>query len=215
MNRGTTVINLAEAFVRRELEFDRSGHDWWHIERVRKLAVQMAKHENADEFICELAALLHDVADEKLNVSKEAGLEKVQSWLSDNVDDDQVIERVLSIISTMSFNGGVKPPMETLEGRIVQDADRLDALGAIGIARTFTYAGSKGHVMHDPNLQVVDTDYRSPNKTAIYHFYEKLLKLKYLMNTPYARRLAEERHEFMVQFLEHFYKEWDIAVERK
>ncbi|TJY43871.1 HD domain-containing protein [Cohnella pontilimi] len=205
------IIHSAEQFVKKELESDHTGHDWWHIERVRRLALEIAKLEKADPFICELAALLHDVADEKLNVSKEAGLDKVRTWLFDHVEDVQVIEHVMTIISTMSFNGGANPPMDTLEGQIVQDADRLDAIGAIGIARTFTYGGSKGRVMHDPFFEVTDTHYRSPNKTTIYHFYEKLLKLKDLMNTAHARRMAEDRHEFMLRYLEQFYKEWNVT----
>jgi uncharacterized protein len=215
MKNEAEVIRLAEEFVKRELESDRSGHDWWHIHRVRKLAVEMAKHETADGFVCELAALLHDVADEKLNVTKEAGIHKVRNWLTENVNDAQMIQRVWSIISTMSYNGGTNPPMDTLEGQIVQDADRLDALGAIGVARTFTYAGWKGHVMHNPDLPFTDTGYRSNDKTAIYHFYEKLLKLKDLMNTKYAKEIAEKRHQFMEAFLQQFYNEWEGTHERE
>lgn len=209
------LIQAAEVFVKKELEHEPSGHDWWHIERVRRLAVLLADRAGADPFICELAALLHDIADEKLNESKEAGLDKVRGWLSDQGAAEDVKQKVLSIISTMSFNGGKNPPMDTLEGKVVQDADRLDAIGAIGIARTFVYSGAKGRPIHLPGQDFSGTDYRSSDKSAIYHFYEKLLKLKDLLNTAHAKKLAEERHQFMEQFLIQFYKEWDLTEERK
>lgn len=206
------VIQIAEQFVKEHLENDRSGHDWWHIDRVRKLALEIARTEQADPFICELAALLHDVADEKLNASKEAGLDKVKCFLHANVKDEAVIAHVMSIISTMSFNGGKNPSMQTAEGRIVQDADRLDAIGAIGIARTFAYAGSKGHYMHDPAF-VPNGEYRRNDNTAVNHFYEKLFKLKDLMNTERGKQLAGARHRLMEQFLEQFLKEWEVKHE--
>ncbi|MED5018904.1 HD domain-containing protein [Paenibacillus chibensis] len=207
------LIHQAERFVQQELSGEASGHDWWHIERVRNNALVIAAKEHADVVVCELAALLHDIADEKLNKSKEAGLDKVRGWLRDHTDDQELTGRVMEIISTMSYNGGNNPPMTTLEGQVVQDADRLDALGAIGIARTFAYSGAKGRIIHDPGLSdeaQAQEDYRSNHKTAIYHFYEKLLKLKDLMNTPYARELAEQRHAFMEQYLEQFYSEWTV-----
>ncbi|GGH26932.1 HD domain-containing protein [Paenibacillus segetis] len=207
-------IKLAEQFVKQELEFDPTGHDWWHIDRVRKLTLEIAQKEtSADEFICELTALLHDVADEKLNDSKQAGLDKVENWLTGHIADKDVINKVMTIIATMSFNGGQNPPMESIEGQIVQDADRLDALGAIGIARTFAYSGSKGTIIHNPELELShfsQMEYRSTNKTAIYHFYEKLLKLKDMMNTTYAKELAERRHQFMEEYLIQFYNEWNL-----
>ncbi|SFR00760.1 MULTISPECIES: HD domain-containing protein [unclassified Paenibacillus] len=204
------IIQKAEPFVQQQLEHDHSGHDWWHIDRVRKLSLKIAAKEGADSFICELAALLHDVADEKLNNSKQAGLDKVEQWLLLHVSDPDVITHVMTIIATMSYNGGQNPPMETLEGQVVQDADRLDALGAIGIARTFMYAGSKGSMMHHPDKDFSQHDYRAAGKSAIYHFYEKLLKLKDLMNTAYARELAEVRHQWMEMYLEQFYREWNV-----
>lgn len=205
----TDIIKLAEKFVKKELEFDPSGHDWWHIDRVRRLAVDIAKSEKADSFICELSALLHDVADEKLNVSKQAGIDKVSNWLLNHIEDWKLIDSVMTIITTMSYNGGNNPPMETIEGQIVQDADRLDALGAIGIARTFLYSGNKGQIMHNPELDNTPTERRSINKTAVLHFYEKLFKLKDLMNTDYAKELASSRHRFMEVYLDQLYKEWD------
>ncbi|GGD77944.1 phosphohydrolase [Paenibacillus nasutitermitis] len=204
------IIAAAEQFTKQELEFDPSGHDWWHVHRVRKLALELAAVEKADVFVCELASLLHDVADEKLNETKEAGLHKVRNWLTEHQVDHETVNEVMTIISTMSYNGGHNPPMDTLEGKIVQDADRLDALGAIGIARTFQYSGWKGQTIHHPERDFSNLAYRSDEKTAIYHFYEKLLELKDRLNTTHAKHLAIDRHEFMEQFLEQFYKEWDL-----
>ncbi len=211
MTNKADMIKLAEKLVKQELEFDPSGHDWWHIDRVRKLALEIARSERANDFVCELAALLHDVADEKLNESKQAGLDKVKNWMIHHVEDKNIIDQVLAIISTMSYDGGQNPPMETLEGQIVQDADRLDALGAIGIARTFLYSGFKGQIMHHPEKEFTQMEYRSNEKTAIYHFYEKLLKLKDLMNTSYAKELAAKRHDFIEEYLRQFYNEWNLS----
>lgn len=207
------LIAAAESFARRELEQDSTGHDWWHTDRVRRMAARIAEEEQGDVLICTIAALLHDVADEKLNPSKEAGLHKVETWLKEHLEDRDVISHIMQIIATMSFAGGGGAPMATLEGRIVQDADRLDALGAIGIARTMVFSGAKGRPVHDPAIpprdETLQKEYRDYSKgTAVNHFYEKLLKLKDLMNTPYARKLAEERHRFMEQYLEQFLKEW-------
>ena len=209
------IISRAEAFVKQELGKDSSGHDWWHIFRVTNTARQLAQLENADLFVCELAALLHDIADEKLNPSKDAGLQKVENWLLQNEVPAAETAQVMEIISTMSYNGGHNKPMQTLEGKIVQDADRLDALGALGIARTFAYAGHKGHLMHNPELAVrsemTKEEYRNSESTAINHFYEKLLKLKGLMNTKAGKQMAAERHKFMEDFLAQFYQEWEAS----
>ncbi|WP_054957333.1 HD domain-containing protein [Paenibacillus dakarensis] len=204
------IIAAAEQFAKQELEFDPSGHDWWHVHRVRKLALELARHEGANLFICEIAALLHDVADEKLNESKEIGLYKVRSWLITQRVEDSMIQEIMTIISTLSYNGGKNPPMETIEGKVVQDADRLDALGAIGIARTFLYSGIKGQLLHLPEKDFQNVDYRSNHKTAIYHFYEKLLKIKGLLNTNKAKEIAESRHRFIEVYLEQFYREWEL-----
>lgn len=209
----TEVIHKAEQFVKEKLQNDSSGHDWWHIDRVRNLALTIAAKENADLFICELAALLHDLADEKLAASEEEGLNAVHLWLSEHVQDLTIVSSVMEIISTMSFKGGSRPPMATTEGKVVQDADRLDAIGAIGIARTFAYAGAKGDLMYDPALPYRETmtkeEYRNGKSTAINHFHEKLLKLKSLMNTETAKKLAEDRHYYMEQFLKQFHTEWN------
>ncbi|MCH1627363.1 HD domain-containing protein [Ferdinandcohnia quinoae] len=210
MDRQEILIDTAD-YVKKILENESSGHDWWHIERVRKTALLIGKRENADLFTIEMAALLHDVADEKLNMSEEEGLHKVRIWLSNkNVSNK---EEIIEIISTMSFKGGNRPPMKTLEGMIVQDADRLDAIGAIGIARTFAYAGAHGDLIYDPAIpyreQMTKDEYRNGKSTAINHFYEKLLKLSNNLNTKAAKELANSRHEFMQDFLNQFYKEWN------
>ena len=210
--RQEAIIRAAEQYVQEKLASDFSGHDWWHIERVRASALTIAKEEQADVFVCELAALLHDLADEKLFGDEEQGLREIGEWLERHGVSEDEAAHICEIISTMSFKGGSRPPMRTLEGRVVQDADRLDAIGAVGISRVFAYSGAKGRPVHDPNVRpreaMTQAEYRSGNDTAINHFHEKLLKLKHLMNTAYGRRLAEERHQFMELFLERFHREW-------
>lgn len=207
------VIEEARRFTKEQLGDDSSGHDWWHIDRVTRMAVLLAKEEGADVFICELAALLHYVADEKLNPSLEAGLAKVNNWLASQKVEPVVIKQVMDIIGSISYKGGNNPPVTTKEAQVVQDADRLDALGAIGIARTFAYTGWKGQLIHDPELvprkDMTVEAYRKGKSTAILHFDEKLLKLKGLMNTGSGRRIAEERHHVMELFLEQFHREWN------
>ncbi|MFS0863288.1 HD domain-containing protein [Fredinandcohnia sp. 179-A 10B2 NHS] len=207
------AINKTINYVKDILKDDSSGHDWWHIERVRKLALYIGTNESANIFVIEMAALLHDIADEKLNNSEKEGLAKVEQWLSSLQINETDQEHILEIISTMSFKGGNRPPVRTIEGQVVQDADRLDAIGAIGIARTFAYAGAHGDLMYDPDLpyreSMTKEEYRNGKSTAINHFYEKLLKLSTTLNTDTAKRIAEERHKFMLDFLEQFYKEWN------
>ncbi|MGE7823764.1 DUF3658 domain-containing protein [Paenibacillus sp. NPDC093718] len=211
------IIQQAQDFTRSVLEQDSSGHDWWHILRVTRIARILAYLEDANVYICELSALLHDVADEKLNESKEAGYERVQHWLKQAGVEASDQELVLEIISTMSFSGGTGSAMRTLEGRIVQDADRLDAIGVIGIARTFAYSGWKGQSMYDPFIPLREhmtrEEYRKGQSTAINHFYEKLLKLKDKMNTESARLLADGKHQSLELFLQLFDKEWAMGNE--
>ena len=203
----------AEAFARQALAYDSSGHDWSHIERVRRVTRTIAHAEGADAYICELAALLHDVADYKIAGDEATGLARVRDWLDTQQADAATTARVMEIIATMSFAGGERPAMTTLEGKIVQDADRLDALGAVGVARAFAYGGAKGRAMYDPaqapRERMSAEEYRAQPAPTINHFYEKLLLLKERMNTAYARQLAEERHQFMLTFLDQFYAEWD------
>lgn len=208
------IITKAEKYVKQELGKDASGHDWWHSDRVRKLAVRIAKEEGADLFICELAALLHDVADAKLNLSEEVGLQKVDDWLMKQEVLPDVQKQVMGIIKNISFKAGRnRNKVLTLEGKVVQDADRLDAIGAIGIARTMAYAGSRGHLIHVPGTSIRTEmsveEYRNHESTAIAHFYEKLLLLKNLMHTATGKRMAARRHAYMEDFLTEFYSEWD------
>ena len=207
------ILLAAEKLAYESCKGDSSGHDWWHIVRVRNLAGTIAQKEGADVFICELAALLHDVADEKLVADPKKREEELCQWLFEQGLAEKDCQHVMTIIKTMSFKGGTNPPMTTLEGQVVQDADRLDAIGAIGIARVFAYSGAKGRPIHDPNRTARETltlrDYRSGQDTAIMHFYEKSLKLKDLMNTDYAKTLALHRHQFLEDYLDEFLAEWD------
>ncbi|PDZ71256.1 HD domain-containing protein [Bacillus pseudomycoides] len=209
-------IQKTVAFVRNILETDASGHDWYHIERVHKLAISLSEKEGGDRFVIEMAALLHDVADEKLNESEEAGMKKVSDWLEGLNVTEEENEHILHIITNMSYKGGHGGKVSTLEGKIVQDADRLDALGAIGIARTFAYGGAKGRLLYDPNIppreEMTKEEYRKNDDPSLNHFYEKLLKLKDLMNTDAAKREAEIRHRYMEEFIEQFMKEWNAQI---
>jgi uncharacterized protein len=211
------IIAETEAHVRGLMAGDSSGHDWFHIERVRRTALAIGREEGADLTVVELAALLHDVADWKFaGGDHTAGPRAARQWLSSQGADNSLIDQVCEIIAGLSFKGaGVPTPMATLEGRVVQDADRLDALGAIGIARTFAYGGHKGQAMHDPEIapqmHASFDAYKKGGGTTINHFYEKLLLLAARMNTPTGRRLAVARQHYMECFLEQFLAEWDGA----
>jgi uncharacterized protein len=211
--RREEILAQAQQFAAAQLGDDASGHDWRHAERVANLAHRIAEAESADSYVCRLAAWLHDVADYKIAGDEITGLQRVRAWLETHMDDAAVTEHVLDIIETMSFGGGNRPPMRTLEGHVVQDADRLDAIGAIGIARAFSFGGSRGRVMHDPD-QAPSTyfpskeAYRASRSSTINHFYEKLLLLKDRMHTPLARQLALDRHRYLESFLEEFMEEW-------
>ena len=214
MDRQAKILQEARDFVYAELKDEMSGHDWWHIVRVTNNAVEIAKQEQADVFICELSALLHDIADGKLNENEGVGLQKVKQWLQNHQASDEETAHVLEIIATMSFKGGHQEKnVSTLEGKIVQDADRLDAIGAIGIARAMAYSGHIGRPIHDPDLQPRENmtleEYRTGKSSAIMHFYEKLLKLKDMMNTAAAQKMAESRHRFLEEYLDQFYAEWN------
>ncbi|MBP1915351.1 HD domain-containing protein [Lederbergia galactosidilytica] len=200
------IINKTEEWVFQELKTETSGHDWWHIYRVTQTAKSIARVEKADIFICEMAALLHDLADPKLYENEAAQIEKIKKWLKDLTVEERFITAIIEIISTMSYRGGGRPAMKTKEGEVVQDADRLDAIGAIGIARTFVFSGAMNQLIYDPSEQIQNISLK--NASAIHHFYDKLLKLKSLMNTEYARKLAESRHSYMENFLKQFFQEW-------
>lgn len=207
-------LRMAEEFARRTLLHDSTGHDWYHIDRVRKNALYIAEKENnGDRFIIEMAALLHDIPDEKLNASKEAGERKLHEFLDTIELDHHQRNQIAEIISSISFKGGHGAKLLTVEAEIVQDADRLDAIGAIGIARTFAFGGKKGQALYDPEVNVRDSmteeEYRKGKSSSVHHFYEKLFKLKDRLNTKTAQELAERRHQFMEKFLAEFYNEWN------
>lgn len=212
------VISAAEELIRQTLAGDSSGHDWFHIDRVRRMAVRLAKEEGADLFVVELAALLHDIADWKFHAGDdEAGPAQARAWLKEQQVDTATIEHVAEIIATLSFKGaGVATPMRTVEGAVVQDADRLDAIGAIGVARAFAYGGFKGRPLHDPTCKPEEhasfSAYKKNSGPTLNHFYEKLFLLKDRMNTNAARRIAAGRHAFIEQFVREFLEEWDGVV---
>ncbi len=214
------VVRATENFVRERLGGDASGHDWFHTDRVRRLALRLAREEEAtgaalDVRVIELAALLHDLEDWKFAGGDETAAPRAAAaWLSECGVDPETIAHVADIVGTLSFKGaGVPTPMATTEGAIVQDADRLDAIGAIGIGRTFAYGGSRGHPMYDPDTQPElhgsFAAYKASTGTTINHFPEKLLLLRDRMNTASARRLAARRHDVMEAFLAQFLAEWD------
>lgn len=208
------IINNTKAFVQKTLINAEGGHDWFHIERVFNNATLLAKDEEADEFVVCLGALLHDIADYKFHGGDESiGPEMARNFLATQEVESEVIEHVVQIIENISFKGGNNHRnFNSPELDIVQDADRLDALGAIGIARTFNYGGYKGRALYDPqikpNLAMTKEEYKASTAPTINHFYEKLLLLKDRMNTETGRRIAEERHQFMLVFLQEFYAEW-------
>lgn len=210
MNKKAIIEHTAE-MVKSKLEGEGSGHDWFHIERVWKNAVTIGKEEKVDLFVVELASLLHDLADDKIVENEEKAIDEITYFLEGEGVSDRISQQVLEIIQTISFKGGKGKQVLTKEGQVVQDADRLDAIGAIGIARAFTYAGSKGRPIFDPRYTVREKmtmeEYRRGETSTIHHFYEKLLKLKGLMNTDTALELAEKRHAFMEEYLEQFFNE--------
>ena len=208
------ILQEVAAYVEQKLSGEGSGHDWWHIARVRKMAEKLALAEGGNPFICQLAALVHDLVDDKLVADEKLALAEVRDLLTRlGVSLDQT-DQVLAIIQAISYKGGSQNHLDlTLEGQIVQDADRLDAMGAIGVARTMAYSGYHGRVIHDPEVAARQNmtleQYRSHQGTAITHFYEKLLLLKDLMNTKTAKDLAKGRHAFLEAYLEQFYAEWE------
>lgn len=210
-----TIVAKTEAYVRELLSGEGSGHDWWHIVRVRNLAVAIGEREGADPYVVQLGALLHDVADWKFHDGDASvGPRKAREWLESLGADEAVVAAVEEIVADISFKGaGVQTPMRTLEGKCVQDADRLEALGAIGIGRAFAYGGHANRLMHDPNAVPQQhqsfEQYKTAKGTTVNHFYEKLLLLRERMHTPTGRAIAEERHAFMEEFLRRFFMEWE------
>lgn len=206
-----SVFEAAKDYIRTLFEGDGSGHDYFHSVRVHDVAVTIQRSEGGDMDVIRLAALLHDVDDRKLFDSKD--YDNARGFMDRNCVPPEIQEKVVRVISQVSFKGKDSVVPDTIEGKVVQDADRLDAIGAIGIGRAFAYGGSKSRPMHVPGegfLEDMDADtYYSHENTTINHFYEKLLLLKDMMNTPTARDMAEGRHRFMESFLEEFYAEWE------
>jgi len=208
------IIDATIEFVKQELQNAEGGHDWFHIERVWKNAKRIATVEPVDIFIVELAALLHDIADSKFNNGDEnVGPVKAAQFLEGLSVEKEVVVHVENILRNISFKGGnFKVTFNSPELQVVQDADRLDALGAIGIARAFNYGGFKNRELYNPaiapNLSMTKEQYKNSSAPTINHFYEKLLLLKDLMNTAAGKELAVQRHQFMMGFLEQFYSEW-------
>jgi len=211
------VITNCISFVKKELQNAEGGHDWFHIERVFKNTILIAKAEKVDVFVVSLAALLHDIADPKFNNGDEKiGPKKAKQFLIDENVPKKISIHVINIIKHMSFKNSFDKNLQnfkTKEFEVVQDADRLDAIGAIGIARCFNYGGFKNRPLYNPeiipNLTMTKEEYKNSTAPTINHFYEKLLLLKDKMNTETGKQIATDRHLFMEKYLEQFYNEWN------
>lgn len=208
------MIENAIKYVEQIFDDDYTGHDYHHTMRVYRLAMRIAEKENANMLIVQLAALLHDVDDVKLSPETHETKKNAVNYMISNEVDDKIMNSVCRIIDEVSFAGTDSVVPSTMEGKCVQDADRLDAMGAIGIARTFTYGGSKGRKIYDPDIKPLcnmnKEEYRrNQNSTSINHFYEKLLLLKDLLNTETAKKIAEHRQAVMESYLEEFVAEWE------
>jgi len=213
-----SVLENAENFVKQQLETAEGGHDWFHIERVYKNAILIAKEESCNMEVVQLAALLHDIADSKFHNGDETiGPKIARDFLTKENVAEETIHHVVNIIENISFKGGnFKKDFHSKELEIVQDADRLDAIGAIGIARTFNYGGFKNRAIYHPeilpNLSMSKEEYKKSTAPTINHFYEKLLLLKDKMNTQTGKKIAQKRHDFMELYLEQFYGEWNGII---
>lgn len=209
------LIEKTISFVKEKLQNAEGGHDWFHIERVFNNANLIAKTEICNVQIVQLAALLHDIADSKFHDGNEdIGPETAREFLRGEKVDQEIIDHVVQIIRNISFKGGnFERRFDSVELQIVQDADRLDAIGAVGIARAFNYGGFKNRALYDPsvrpNLTMTKDEYKNSNSPTINHFYEKLLLLKDKMNTVTGKKIAEKRHKYMEEFLRQFYGEWN------
>jgi len=207
------ILKRTEEFAILEFGNEGSGHDWFHVDRVRKMALRIGQKENCDLFITEMAALLHDLDDWKLNNPEQSVQSKSGKWLAEVGVGAEVSLHILRIIDEVSYRGaGSETPVSSVEAAVVQDADRLDAIGAIGIARTFAYGGHKGRLIYDPAVApIMHSDFQEYKKSTaptINHFYEKLMLLKDRLNTETAKKIGEERHQFMANYLEQFHEEW-------
>ncbi len=214
MDKRKIILNTVN-YIKNLLEGEGSGHDWWHIVRVIDIAKNIYKKENkGDIYIVEMGALLHESADWKLNKSEAKGLKKVSNYLDEQKVDLENKDKIMHIIENISFSKSIEGnKINSIEGYIVQDADRLDGMGAIGIARAFMYGGKKSRLMYHPFIKPNEfkstENYRNSNSTTINHFYEKLLLLKDRMNTETGKKMAEERHKFMEVYLDQFMGEWN------
>ena len=212
------LVDRVAAHIKARFLAESSGHDWHHINRVWQLTRRIAAQEGADSQIAELGALVHDIADWKFHDGDDSvGPREAEALLRREGATEAVIAAVVDIVATISYKGaGVTTAMQTLEGQCVQDADRLDAIGAIGIARCFAYGGHAGRLMHDPDeapvLHQTAAAYKAWKGASLNHFYEKLLLLKDRMNTPTGRALAEPRHRFMEDFVAQFLEEWNVSA---
>ncbi|MCL9769549.1 HD domain-containing protein [Flavobacterium sp. HXWNR69] len=212
------IIHDTIRFVKEKLQNAEGGHDWFHIERVYKNALLIAEEEECDLTVVKLAALLHDIADSKFHNGDETiGPQIAREFLESQKVSEVIISHVIAIIENISFKGGnFEKNFHSKELEIVQDADRLDAIGAIGIARTFNYGGFKNRPLYDPNIQpnlnMNKDEYKNSEAPTLNHFYEKLLLLKDKMNTETGKKIAQKRHDFMITFLSQFYAEWDGEV---
>lgn len=215
MAHANHLIDQTRQMIEKKFSEESSGHDWWHIYRVWTTAKSIADAEGAERTVVELAALLHDIADWKFYDGNDAeGPQQAEAWLKKLDADQSLCQSVSEIIATVSYKGaGLETPMKTLEGKVVQDADRLDAIGAMGIGRAFAYGGHEDRLMYHPDQPPVIhenfEDYKKNKGHTINHFYEKLLLLKDRMNTSTAKKIAAQRHEFMEGYLEQFLKEWN------
>jgi uncharacterized protein len=209
------LIDKTIAFVKEKLDNAEGGHDWFHIERVYKNSILIAKEEDCDIMVVKLGALLHDIADSKFHDGDETiGPKTARTFLESENVFEETINHVINIIENISFKGGnFENKFSSKELEIVQDADRLDAIGAIGIARTFNYGGFKNRALYNPsiapNLNMSKEEYKNSNSPTLNHFYEKLLLLKDKMNTTTGKKIALERHQYMENFLSQFYAEWE------
>ncbi len=212
------IIKKTAAYVKKQTLDESSGHDWWHIYRVWQNAKKIGRQEKADMFIVELAALLHDIADYKFHGGDDTKGTKIASqWLGRLKVDKNVIKHVGNIILAISFKGaGVKNKIKTKEGKVVQDADRLDALGAIGIARVFATGARLNRPIYDPNIKPIIhksfKSYKKHDSHSINHFYAKLLLIKDRMNTKAGKKMASNRHQYLKKYLARFYKEWEGKI---
>jgi len=209
------IIKKTEIFVKKALSGEGTGHDWWHIERVRNNAKLINKSEKADGLITDLALLLHDIGDRKVINKEEDDYSIAENFLIEQKIPNKIIEQVMFIIKNMSFSKSLNKKRDDVskEFYVVQDADRLDAIGAIGIARAFAYGGKKERPLYDPTkkAQKINTteNYRKLNSSTFHHFEEKLLLLKDLMNTKTAKQIAKDRNDYMKKYLKQFLDEWD------